>query len=458
MSNISFDLNTAKVHDAWSIAFALRELISNAIDEEILSKCGIETEILFNETTGILSIRDYGRGIRLENFVQAQDATKSNKNSLTMGKFGYGLKDAIAVLYNRGHDLIFQSSYLSLRPRLINKACTKLETIHMIGTDSSPVERGTLVEITGVESRMVDEARALFVRYGGYRKIAETKYGAIYEKKARESSKIFINGQRVAVDDEFSFHYDIIPTPAMREKFNRERDNLGKSVYIERVVYIIREAKESEYIKDWLKRTILEESLQKKGEFSRKEIRTIASNLLCAQDGVVLVTQEEIGNSEKRAEITDQANILGKKIIVIDSEDKKEIIATSSGTQVPIFENVMVQNKIEYDEVPIESLTSEERVMYDTREHLFSSSEYTKHCACVIVENLREGPAKISGFSDGQKVYVSRESLKDFETFAEVYLHEMTHHETRYKDNTREFEYALGRLCARLVRKLLKPG
>lgn len=60
MNNL-FDLNIEQVLENWSVADALREIIANAIDEQILSRSS-PIEII-KEGNG-WHIRDYGRGIR----------------------------------------------------------------------------------------------------------------------------------------------------------------------------------------------------------------------------------------------------------------------------------------------------------------------------------------------------------------------------------------------------------
>jgi hypothetical protein len=50
----AFDLNVEKVLEHWSVAFAIRELIANALDEQALSRTRV--------VTGTLRTRDVGSG------------------------------------------------------------------------------------------------------------------------------------------------------------------------------------------------------------------------------------------------------------------------------------------------------------------------------------------------------------------------------------------------------------
>jgi DNA gyrase/topoisomerase IV subunit B len=58
----AFDLNIGKVLEHWTVPFAIREVIANALDEAALSGTA-EPEIVCDEH-GSWHIRDFGRGLR----------------------------------------------------------------------------------------------------------------------------------------------------------------------------------------------------------------------------------------------------------------------------------------------------------------------------------------------------------------------------------------------------------
>src|SRR5260370_27786893 len=98
--------------ERWDIAEGLRELIANALDEEALTGTA-EPEIAEMET-GKWRIRDSGRGIRYEHFTQKEDPEKLRKRHLVIGKFGFGLKDAIAALDRRGARIHMSSRHAEI--------------------------------------------------------------------------------------------------------------------------------------------------------------------------------------------------------------------------------------------------------------------------------------------------------------------------------------------------------
>lgn len=91
-----FDLNIEKILDNWEVYHAIREIIANALDEQILTKTS-EVQI-FKDGSSKWHIRDYGRGLNYSHLTQNENDEKKRSKDV-IGKFGVGLKDALAVLY-----------------------------------------------------------------------------------------------------------------------------------------------------------------------------------------------------------------------------------------------------------------------------------------------------------------------------------------------------------------------
>ena len=68
MTAKKFDLNIERVLEDWGVRHALREVIANALDEQILTKTP-DVEIR-KDKAGRWHIRDYGRGLRYEHLTQ----------------------------------------------------------------------------------------------------------------------------------------------------------------------------------------------------------------------------------------------------------------------------------------------------------------------------------------------------------------------------------------------------
>lgn len=91
-----FDLNIEKILENWENYHAIREIIANALDEQILTKT---KDIEIKQTSdGWWHIIDFGRGLNYHHLTQNENEEKLNNNKL-IGRFGVGLKDALATLY-----------------------------------------------------------------------------------------------------------------------------------------------------------------------------------------------------------------------------------------------------------------------------------------------------------------------------------------------------------------------
>ena len=84
----------------WTVAHAIREIIANALDEQVIT--GTKAIEIYQDAGGVWHIRDFGRGIQYQHLTQNENEEKQ-MNMHLIGKFGVGLKDALAT-FNR-HDI-----------------------------------------------------------------------------------------------------------------------------------------------------------------------------------------------------------------------------------------------------------------------------------------------------------------------------------------------------------------
>jgi len=104
-----FDLNIEKVLEHWEIHHAIREIIANAIDEQRLTDTK-EIEI-FKDEKGNWHIRDFGRGIKYTHLTQKENEEKLKNPDKVIGKFGVGLKDALATFNRKNVKIKIISKY-----------------------------------------------------------------------------------------------------------------------------------------------------------------------------------------------------------------------------------------------------------------------------------------------------------------------------------------------------------
>ncbi len=107
-SSKEFDLNIEKILENWEVYHAVREIIANALDEQILTNTKDISICKTND--GCWHILDYGRGLNYHHLTQNENEEKLNSSNL-IGRFGVGLKDALATLYRHGIKIKIISKY-----------------------------------------------------------------------------------------------------------------------------------------------------------------------------------------------------------------------------------------------------------------------------------------------------------------------------------------------------------
>ena len=103
-----FDLNIEEILENWEVHHALREIISNALDEQKLSNSR-EVEI-FQDKMSNWHIKDYGRGLNYRHLTQNENEEKLRNDTL-IGRFGVGLKDALATLHRHKIGILIRSRF-----------------------------------------------------------------------------------------------------------------------------------------------------------------------------------------------------------------------------------------------------------------------------------------------------------------------------------------------------------
>ncbi|RUO86687.1 ATP-binding protein [Spiroplasma endosymbiont of Megaselia nigra] len=223
------DLNIGAILE-WDISFALREIISNAIDEQKYTKTD---DIIINQiSSDTWIIRDFGRGISQEHFILNENPEKI-ENNMSIGKFCVGLKDAFATLYRNNVDIKFKSNngYFSIT-KLPKSDFKEQEVLHVVINDIADREfKGTEFTIKGITEKDMNLSKNLFLKYSNDQLILNTEYGQILEKKGSGSS-IYVNGIKIATEEYFAFIYNIQPvTDKLRKLLNRERESVGRTAY-----------------------------------------------------------------------------------------------------------------------------------------------------------------------------------------------------------------------------------
>ena len=155
-----FDLNIERVLEHWDAFYAVREIIANALDEQNLTN----TRDISIFMAGISwHIRDYGRGLEYLHFTQNENKEKLENPNL-IGKFGVGLKDALAVFYRKGYRVEIFSRHATISLVMSSKSSFDIQTLHAKfeeAIDNSM--EGTEFVIYNLEDDIMSKAKDMFL-------------------------------------------------------------------------------------------------------------------------------------------------------------------------------------------------------------------------------------------------------------------------------------------------------
>jgi hypothetical protein len=443
-----FDLNIDRMLENWDTSHAVREIIANALDEQILT--GTREIAISRDGDGRWRIRDFGRGLRPEHFTMNENQEKLDHPGL-IGKFGVGLKDALATFDRLGIEARIHSKFCDVSFNRSEKHdFSDVITLHACISDpSDPSFVGTEFILKGCSEEDVDKAKQLFLRFSGEECLENTQYGEVLRKAGR-ASYIYINGIRVAEEENFLFSYNITSlTAAIKKALNRERTNVGRTAYSDRVKSILL-ASSSEAVAK-----ALVDDLGNFGmgtlhdEMKWTDVSVHASKITNAMGNVLFLTDKEIMNAPSFVE---EARASGRQIITIPSTVKEKLSgqADAEGNAIQDLGNFISEwnDSFEFRFVPPEKLLPSERSVFDMTRRIAnlvgglpSTVQDVK-----ISEMMRPETGTFSearGLWTGSEIIVKRSEFASVEGYAAVLLHEIAHARSGENDITIGFEQEL---------------
>lgn len=448
----AFDLNIERVLEDWTVVHALREVIANALDEAALT--GTDPPGIYREHEG-WHVRDQGRGLRVEHLTQNEDAQKLANPDRVIGKFGVGLKDALATFDRHGVRVVIRSRHADMTVAKAEKhGFEELETLHVIVSDPSDPRRvGTDVALSGaaVTDATVREAQQLFLRYSADVVIADTSYGQVLNSNAGPA-RIYVNGLRVATEDEFLFSYNITSsTKKLRSALNRERSNVGRSAYSDRVRAILLASDTPDVIDGIVEDLQRFEAGTQHQETRWKDVGLHACRQLNATSKVMFVSPPELNSA---TDFIQRARDDGHRIVVVPADLRSSLRDLDDAAGNPIRD--LDEYKREWTDsfqfafVSISDLTPHERTVWDMLPEIFHvrGGRPNRIRDVRISETMRpqaHGYREAVGLwePDTGIIIVKRDQLRSIQAFAGTILHELAHATSGAPDISGEFEEAL---------------
>jgi hypothetical protein len=208
-TELPFDLNVGKVLEHWTVPFAIRELIANALDESLIT--GTAEPTIAKDPDGNWRIRDFGRGIEYQHLTQNESVEK-RRHPGVIGQFGMGLKDALAVFDRRHVNVEIRSAHGDITTHRRSKdQFADVVTLHaLVKPPSGPHLVGTEVILAGVKDDDVETAKQFFLRYSDDEVLETTTAGQVLAPPdERAAARVYVKGLLVAEEPNFLFSYNI---------------------------------------------------------------------------------------------------------------------------------------------------------------------------------------------------------------------------------------------------------
>lgn len=447
----AFDLNIEKVLEHWPVAYALREFIANALDEQVLSDTAEPT--IEDHGPGRWIIRDFGRGLRYEHLTQKENSEKLRHPSV-IGQFGIGLKDALAVCDRREVKVLIRSKYGDIATRRLPKAgFPDVVTLHgLVEAPSDSTRIGTEIELTGVPEGAMEQAKAFFLRYNGDLLLESTKYGNVLARgSGKGPGRVYVKGLLVAEEPNFLFSYNVLQLNAgLRRALNRERTNVGRSAYSDRVKDILKECR-SPAVAEPLTADLAEfVSGRMHDELSWKDVAIHACRVLQTNEKVVFVTPWQLTQVSVLRAVDD-----GYRPVVVPDDIARALGGMSDLEGNPMFDIGRFQDEwnqsFVFELVQRAEMTETEQRVYDLALPVAELAGFDlRHCGVreiCISEKMRlsEAGSEVLGVWDSAeaRVVVRRDQLSDPASFCGTLLHELEHAASGYPDGSLAFEEAL---------------
>jgi hypothetical protein len=455
-----FDLNIDRMLENWDAFHAIREIIANALDEQILT--GTREIAISRDGDGQWRIRDFGRGLRHEHFTMNENQEKLDHAGL-IGKFGVGLKDALATFDRLGIETHIRSKFCDVFfDRSEKHDFSDVITLHACISDPSDTAFvGTEFILKGCSIEDIENAKRLFLRFSGEENLEQTQYGDVL-RKAGKVSYIYINGIRVAEEENFLFSYNITSlTAAIKKALNRERTNVGRTAYSDRVKSILL-ASSSEAVAK-----ALVDDLGNFGsgtlhdEMKWTDVSVHASKITNASGNVLFLTDEEIMSAPRFVE---EARASGRLIITIPSTVKEKLSGQvdTEGNAIQDLGNFVSEwnDCFEFKFISPEKLAQAERSVFDMTGRIADlvGGLPSRVQSVKISETMRPETASFSearGLWTGTEIIVKRSELVSVESYGSTLLHEIAHARSGETDITIGFEQELTSLLGMVASKAL---
>jgi hypothetical protein len=306
---------------------------------------------------------------------------------------------------------------------------------------------GTQFIFGGVSDADMAAAKSLFLRFNDEIVLEETRYGQVLAR--RTEGRVYISGVFASEETNFIFSYNVTDlTDAMRKRLNRERMNVGRTTYAERIRSILKAATSDAVMDAIIQKVRVRSQGEVPDELTWIEITVMALTHLHQRQDVLFVTDREL---EAHPDVIDHARSDGLEVVLVTSQEKMKLDEQkrNGGVATRMLETYVQEfnDSFEYTLVEAAELDGKERAILNLAPDLCRLVGVRKIPPILISETMRISRDNTEGVWDVDlnAIVIRRDKLGSRKGFAATLLHELGHATTGTSDVTREFEGVLTR-------------
>lgn len=454
-----FDLNIERVLEHWTVAHAIREIIANALDEQVLSGTAAPE---ISKVDGAWHITDAGRGLRRENLTQNENREKLRSDGV-IGKFGVGLKDALATFDRHGVGVEIRSRHGDIAiARAPKHGFDDIVTLHAFITGPTDPRRvGTDVVLSGVADADIETAKGFFLRFSGDTLLEQTHNGQVLARAPKGKARIYVRGLFVAEEENFLFSYNVTNlTAPLRKAMNRERTNVGRGAYSDRVKAILLECTSSAVANPLAEDLALIEKGRAHDELTTwTAVAVHACQVLNGIDKVLFVSAAQLAGGSS---LITKAREDGCRLVVVPENVATKLRGLSDLAGEPVRDLGTYRrewnNSFSFDFVAPDDLTKNEQELYEQTQailRLVVPRPQAKVQEVLISTTMRldRSDRECVGLwvPAERRIVIRRDQLGSIASYASVLLHEIAHAVSDADDESREFEDQLSTFLGALA-------
>jgi hypothetical protein len=381
-----------------------------------------------------------------------ENQEKLTSDEPVIGRFGVGLKDALATFHRRGVEILIRSSHGEFALREASKHNFEgITTLHVERTDGDSELGGTEVILKGVEDEAIAEAMAMFLRFSDDQVIEQTRFGEVIHP-GTGSPKVFISGVVASEEPDFLFSYNVTDlTQTMKKQLNRERLNVGRTTYAGRVKDILKVA-ESEAVHEALIEQVGQRASGRQcDEMAWADVSQRALLLQHEAAPVTFVTESEL---EMSRDAIDHMRGDGMGVVVVTEAQRRKLEDSDKSDELMTLSNYIAayNESFEFEIVERGELRESEKAVFALAPRIaqVAGVDPDQLPPIKISETMRADTTSTLAVWDPREgeIILKRSLLSSTKDFAGALLHEVAHALSGAEDVSREFEAALTELLA----------